>query len=180
LIWLLDNSPSGIRATASPGVADLATWDYAGSGDFNRDGQLDVIWRNRISGRVLIWHLRNGLLDSTSDLGIVPLNWTLVAVADFDGDQFPDLLWRDNVGNVLLWLMDGTTIRTTVGDPGIDPAWQIQTVGDFDGDGVADILWRHSDGALLAWLFHNGNVNGTLSYGVVDPAWRIQGSAPPQ
>jgi len=180
LIWLLDNSASGIRATASPGVADPASWDFVGTGDFNRDGQLDLVWRNKVSGRVLIWHLRNGLLDATSDLGIVPLNWKLIAVADFDGDQYPDLLWRDNAGNVLLWLMNGTAIRETVGYPGIDLAWQIQTVGDFDGDGVADILWRHGDGSLLAWLLDHGQIKGTLSYGQVDPAWRIQGAAPPQ
>jgi glucose/arabinose dehydrogenase len=180
LIWLLNNSASGIRATASPGVADPATWDYAGSGDFNRDGQLDILWRNKVSGHVLIWHLRNGVIDSTSDLGGAALNWKLVAVGDFDGDQFPDLLWRDNAGNVLLWLMDGDTLRETVGYPGIDLAWQIQTVGDFDGDGVADILWRHSNGTLLAWLLDHGNIKGTLSYGLVDPAWRIQGAAPPQ
>jgi hypothetical protein len=180
VIWFLNNSASGIRTTASPGIADPAFWDYEGSGDFNRDGQLDIIWRNKVSGRMLIWHLRNGVIDSTSELGGAALNWKLLAVADFDGDQFPDLLWSDNNGNVLLWLMDGDTLRETVGYPGIDLAWQAQAVGDFDGDGVADILWRHSTGTVLAWLLDHGHVKGTLLYGLVDPAWQIQGSVPPQ
>ena len=176
LIWLLDNSVSGRRGTASPGIADPQTWDFIGTGDFDRDGQLDIVWRNKLNGSVLVWHLRNGALISTSQLGSTPLNWKLVAVADFDGDQYPDLLWRDDVGNVLLWLMDGTTLRSTVGYPGIDLGWQIQAVGDFDGDGIADILWRHSDGTALAWLLDHGNVKRTLFYGAVDPAWRIQGA----
>ena len=176
LIWLLDNSVSGRRGTASPGIADPQTWDFIGTGDFDRDGQLDIVWRNKLNGSVLVWHLRNGALISTSQLGSTPLNWKLVAVADFDGDQYPDLLWRDDIGNVLLWLMDGTTLRSTVGYPGIDLGWQIQAVGDFDGDGIADILWRHSDGTALAWLLDHGNVKRTLFYGAVDPAWRIQGA----
>jgi len=180
LIWLLDSSVSGIRATASPGIADPQTWDFIGTGDFNRDGQLDLVWRNKVTGDVLIWYLRNGVLLSTAALGAVPLNWKLVAVGDFDGDQSPDLLWRDDAGNVLLWLMDGTTLRTTVSYPGIDLAWQIQTVGDFDGDGVADILWRYSNGTALAWLLDHGNVKRTVLYGVVDPLWRVQGAAPRQ
>jgi len=87
---------------------------------------------------------------------------------------------RDDAGNVLLWLMDGTALRTTVSYPGIDLGWQIQTVGDFDGDGVADILWRYSDGTALAWLLDHGNVKRTVLYGVVDPLWRVQGTAPRQ
>ena len=89
LIWLLNNGTRGIRATASPGVADPATWDYAGSGGFNGEGQLDFVWRNNVSGRLLIWHVRIGLIDSTSELGGAASNWTLIAVADLTATSFP-------------------------------------------------------------------------------------------
>ncbi|MEO8738416.1 MAG: PQQ-dependent sugar dehydrogenase [Casimicrobiaceae bacterium] len=181
LIWMLDNSSSGIRETRTPGVADPAQWDFIGAADINRDGYRDIIWRNKATGRVLVWYMRGGNYNSTGDLGVAGLDWTLVAIADFDGDQSPDLLWRRINGDVLVWLMDGATIRQTVGYGAIAGAWQIQSVGDVDGDGVADLLWRRADGTLLAWVLdHNAAVSRVITYGAVDTHWHIQGAVPTQ
>ncbi len=181
LIWLLDNSGSGIRATAAPGAADPAQWDFVAAADINRDGQRDLIWRNKATGRVLVWYMRNGVIESSGELGTAGLDWTLVAIADFNGDQSPDLLWRRTNGDVLVWLMNGATIQQTVDYGAIAGVWQIQSAGDVDGDGVADILWRHADGTLLAWVLdHNAAFSRAISYGVVDTHWHVQGAAPGQ
>jgi hypothetical protein len=71
---------------------------------------------------------------------------------DFNGDGKADILWRDSTGQVRIWLMDGTTVRTAAipASPPLD--WTIQGVGDFDGDDKADILWRDSGGQVGIWL----------------------------
>ena len=125
--------------------------------------------------------MRNGVTESTGELGRAGLDWTLVAIADFNGDQSPDLLWRRSNGDVLVWLMNGETLVGTVGYGTIAGVWQIQSAGDIDGDGVADILWRHADGTLVAWILdHNAAVSRSISYGVVDTHWHVQSAAPAQ
>jgi hypothetical protein len=39
---------------------------------------------------------------------VVPLNWVLAGMGDFDGNGSTDILWRDNnTGTVAIWLLDG-------------------------------------------------------------------------
>lgn len=40
---------------ASPGDSD---WVPMTTGDFNGDGETDVIWRNATSGRVIVWYMK--------------------------------------------------------------------------------------------------------------------------
>ena len=72
--------------------------------------------------------------------------WSIVAVADFNGDGKADLLWRNNTtGANTLWHMDGGNQAATVALERIaDTKWKVVGTGDYDGDGKADILWRNS------------------------------------
>ncbi len=36
--------------------------------------------------------------------------WTIAGTGDFNGDRRLDILWRDNTGDVSIWLMEGTTV----------------------------------------------------------------------
>ena len=42
-----------------------------------------------------------------ADLGAVPTTWTIVGVADFNGDGRADILWRNTNGDTYLYLSTG-------------------------------------------------------------------------
>ena len=113
-------------------------------------------------------------LASTATLPIsAGLDWTLVHVADFDGDLKADLLWRHTSGKVGLWRLDGATILSTAVIGNVPVDWTIVGVGNFDGLSGLDILWRHTTGEVAVWLMDGTAIlnMGTLGTGTVD--WNL-------
>jgi len=112
-VWLMDGRTVRAARELTPNrIADPA-WEVAGLGDFNGDGQNDLIWRHRDAGYVLAW-LMNGLTQVT-DVWVRPSviadpDWRIAAVIDADGDNQPDLVWHHAAtGLAILWYMDGVT-----------------------------------------------------------------------
>jgi hypothetical protein len=60
-------------------VADL-NWDIGGTGDFDSDGQTDILWRNGATGENAVW-LMNGtnLTQGVLTTPVADLNWQIVA-----------------------------------------------------------------------------------------------------
>jgi hypothetical protein len=180
-LWLLDGT------TVLPGSGPLPTlkdldWMVAGTGDFDGDGNGDVLWRHLGDGRNSMW-----LLDGTTILpgtGPVPTlanrRWSVAATGDFDDDGRSDILWHHlGNGRNSMWLMDGTTILPGSGAlPVVDETgWVIAGAADFDGDGYSDVLWRDVEtGDNLIW-FMDGTLGApaagwTTSVGT---AWTVAG-----
>src|SRR5204863_9934497 len=89
-------------------------WQLAGVGDFNGDGNTDLVWRATANGAMEVWYQNGTAYLGYASLPTVPLNMTLAAVADFTGDGKPDLVWQNTrTGAAELWTMDGVT-RTAV------------------------------------------------------------------
>ncbi|UHQ20220.1 VCBS repeat-containing protein [Lysobacter sp. KIS68-7] len=151
-------------------VGDLR-WNVAGIGDFDGDGNADLLWRNFGTGRNAIWPAA----DSARSIAMTPvpdLAWKVAAIADFNGDGRADIFWRNaSSGMNVIWESgNGATPRAAVRVP--DQAWQIASVGDFDGDGKSDLLWRNQrTGANVLWKAANAGTPQTLP-GVTNPAWR--------
>jgi hypothetical protein len=84
---------------------------------------------------------------------------------DFNGDGWPDLVWRNTAtGANRLWIMDGgVNVTSTVALPTVaDLTWTIAGVGDFNGDGYQDLLWRNtSSGANVIWLMNGTTYTNT-------------------
>jgi hypothetical protein len=54
--------------------------------------------------------------------------WKVRAVADYNNDQRPDLLFQDpSTGALYLWLMNGLTLGYNgyLSSPAVNPAWQV-------------------------------------------------------
>jgi hypothetical protein len=112
-------------------------------------------------------------------------NWSIVGIADFNGDSNPDLLWRDiSTGRTTIWYMTGPTWNGGYADvePTLsDPNWSIVGIADFNRDGSQDLLWRNSStGRTTIWYMTGPTWNG--GYADVEPtlsdqSWSIIGIA---
>ena len=128
------------------------------AGDFNGDGNGDVLWYRPGTGADYIWSFNdnNGY---ESKAFTVNGDYTPIP-GDFDGSGTTDILWyRPGVGADFIWSFnsDGSydskafTVNGTY----------TPVTGDFDGSGTTDILWyRPGIGADFLWSF---NQNGTYN-----------------
>jgi hypothetical protein len=102
-------------------------------------------------------------------------------IANFDGLNGADILWRNlATGRLTVWLMNGK-VRTSSGSPGILASeWKIEELDDFDNDGKTDILFYNATtGQVVIWLMDGVAVKagGTGSPGTLpDLNWKIQGT----
>jgi hypothetical protein len=186
-VWFMDGTTfvSG-TSTNPPELSDLA-WRVRGTGDFNGDGRVDILWRHEGSGQLAVWfmdgvNLTSGALIDTSDLP--DLGWRARGTGDFDADGQADILWQhDGSGQVAVWFMDGVKRKggtlTTPPDAG-DPSWVVSGTGDFSGDGRVDILWRHRhSGQVVVWYMDGTTMtNGTFTTppAVDDLRWKLVGT----
>ncbi len=97
---------------------------------------------------------------------------------DFNGDQIPDILWRNAVtGQVNLWLMKADGDHA--GDKPLreNPDWTIAGTHDFNRDGIADILWRSTDtGQVVLWFMKNDGTRLGYKRLRTDLDWTVAGS----
>jgi uncharacterized membrane protein len=178
--WLLDGTGVIANPDLSWQVAASTGWQAKGVGDFNSDGNADVLWYHPATGRVNTW-----LLDGTSVIANPDFSWTVLGstgwqlkgTGDFNSDGHTDLLWHHpGSGRVNTWLLDGTSVVanpdfswTVLGSTG----WQLKGTGDFNGDGHTDLLWHHpGSGRVNTWL-----LDGTSVIANPDFAWNVPGAS---
>ncbi len=163
-------------------VADQ-NWKVVGLGDFDGDGQADILWRNASSGQNYIYFMDGTTIKPSEGYirTVADQNWQVAGVGDFDGDGKADILWRNSTtGENYLYPMDGLTILGTEGylRTVADTTWQIAGVGDFDGDGKADVLWRNaSTGENYLYPMDGTTIKPSEGYlrTVPDLNWKIAG-----
>jgi hypothetical protein len=51
-------------------------WTIAKVGDFEGDGEADLLWRETTSGAVALWFMNGGPLPAPAGLGRIPTAWT--------------------------------------------------------------------------------------------------------
>lgn len=97
-----------------------------------------------------------------------------LVIADFNGDGFDDVLFRNTAeGFVGWWYLDGTQVGTAnpkiingfgVPDPG--PGFELLGAGKFDDDEFADVLWRETaTGNVILWLMENLAIRDSVNLG---------------
>ena len=114
---------------------------------------------------------------------MVETAWKIKAVADFNQDGSPDLVWQHETnGAIAIWFMNGPTLLRGVPlGPGevLDLGWKIVGSGDFNRDGWQDLVWQHQgDGRISVWTMRGAAlVEGDLiSPGqIFDLDWKIRG-----
>jgi FG-GAP repeat len=108
----------GGPAGSNPGPS----WKAVGTGDFNQDGNADILWQNTSTGQVSIWEM-----DGTTKVGGGPVanpgtSWHAI------GAGGSDILWQNTSGQTSIWEMDGTT-RIGGGPTGPNPGPSWHAIG---------------------------------------------------
>ena len=190
----LQNGATAISGSGA--VQQLSSaWQVAGVGDFNGDGKSDLLYRNSSTGQTYI-DIMNGAQVNSSASGLTSmqqtnLNWSVAAVADFNGDGETDVLWRYNNasnasdplnGALYEWQMNGTTV-TNSGLLSVEPGsanWQVAGTGDFNGNGDADILLRYQNlgnaADPLNGMTYIDFMNGTTVTSGAPTQWQVNNS----
>jgi hypothetical protein len=93
---------------------------------------------------------------------------------DFNGDGKSDIVWRDNVGDVSIWLMNGAAVSSAAGLGNVPIAtWSIVSQRDFNGDGKSDLLWRDTSGDTAIWFMNGTAVASSASLGNIPSNWTV-------
>ncbi len=92
-------------------------WKLVGAGDFNRDGNMDLVWWNSSTSQVYLHLLDAAYAKITVDAGKgasgvcftadITQPWAPVAIGDYNGDGYADILWRNTAtGQIFMQFMD--------------------------------------------------------------------------
>jgi hypothetical protein len=182
-VWFMNGTTLQTSVLLSPSQISDTNWAIVATGDFNQDGQPDILWRHT-DGSLSAWLMNRTSLARAVYLTprrVTDPNWRIVGTGDFNRDGKVDILWQHSTGWLSVWYMNGTTLSNAVYlSPSCvsDTNWKVVAVGDFNHDGQADLLWRHSDGSLSVWLMDGVKLRQPVYLKpprVADPNWVIVG-----
>lgn len=114
-------------ATPNPDHAVDGNWKVVAALDADGDGDVDLLWYNVSSGKIVFWWLDAAFQRVTGTFAEPPnagdANWAVVAAADFGRGPFvslptvsrtADLLWRNaNSNRLVVWHMNRSGQRTS-------------------------------------------------------------------
>ncbi|WNG35563.1 VCBS repeat-containing protein [Archangium violaceum] len=182
-VWhLQDANVLGATDLAMP--SGSSEWAVRGSGDFNRDGSLDLLWYNPNTRQVSVWYL-----DGTTVLGSadVPMpgassEWQVRGSGDFNRDGYSDVIWYNpGTRQVSVWHLRNNNVYgvTDIATPSGSSEWDVRGVGDFNRDGDPDLLWYNPNTRQVSvWYLDSTTVIGSSDVPMLGASseWQVRGS----
>ncbi len=109
----------------NPGQAAHANWEIVGTVDLDRDGNVDFLWYNASSGKLVYWLMDAALVrrvgNFTNPANAGDANWKVLATGDYGigpgagaRADTADVVWRNALsGRLVIWYLDGAGNRTS-------------------------------------------------------------------
>jgi FG-GAP-like repeat len=178
--WWLMNANGTIGSVSMVLTIPDQNWQIVGTGDCDRDGQLDILWRNQATGQTGWWLMQGNQIRTPALLApIIDSSWQIVGVGDVNHDGNPDIFWRQLQGGLnAYWLMSGTTVLDGIYlSPESNPNLKIVGVGDVNRDSNPDLIWQDQiTGNASLWLLEGTTTLEKYALpGGGDPNWKIAG-----
>jgi hypothetical protein len=172
-------------------VGEPNGWVLVGAADFDGNGVPDLVWEYMPTGQVTVQYY--GGPGGATFLGWNWLNetgnpgWTVVAVADMNGDGVPDLIWEKNATNqVTVNYYGGPGGATLTGwnwlnSAGEPAGWHVVAAADFDGNGTPDLVWQYTPTRQVTVHYYGGTGGATYQgwnwlNSVGDAGWTVVGA----
>jgi uncharacterized delta-60 repeat protein len=130
-VWMWGMNGTALKTAVLIGTSPAGDdWQIVGKGDFKKDGNVDLLWRQGSTGRVWVWTMSGTTLVGSVYVGASPAgnDWQIRDVGDFDHSGYLSLVWRQSsTGQVWTWSLKGTTIRGAhlIGTSPAGDDWQI-------------------------------------------------------
>jgi VCBS repeat protein len=174
--WVVNDGSGSFNLSAA--ATTTITIGASVRNDFDADNKSDLLLQNNpfFGTPDVRVELLNGFTVAASGTTTTPVGWHVVASGDFNHDNKADILLQNNDGLPQIWLVNGTSVTSTVALTNPGPSWHVIATGDFDSDGNADILWQNDDGRPAIWLM-NGTSLASFA-GFVNPgtSWHVIGA----
>jgi hypothetical protein len=83
-----------------------------------------------------------------------------VGDGDFDGNGSNDILFRNDNGDLAIWLLNssGQLLGAPAAVTNAGSQYHVEGTGDLNGDGRADIIFRDANGTLVEWLMNGASI----------------------
>jgi hypothetical protein len=157
-------------------------WHIVGAGDFNGDEVPDLVWQNDTTDQVNV-----NYFGGTGGASLIGWNvlyspgfangWRAAAIADFNGDGVPDVLWQNTTtAQVNVNYFGGSGGASLTGfnvlySPGFATGWHIIGALDMDNNGTPDVLWENDTTGQVNVNYFGGPGGATLiGFNVLYPA----------
>ncbi len=166
-------------------------WKVVATGDFNRDGNIDIVWQNESTRQVTVWYLGRDATGAPVRIGWNFLSssgvpgWHVVGAADFNADGSPDIVWQnDNTRQVTVWYLGGAQGNVFLGWTSLTAGvagWRVAAVNDFNADRRPDLVWQNdSTRQVTVWYMGGANGDAFLGWSYLTssgvPGWSVIGA----
>ena len=150
-------------------------YEVSDTGDFNFDGNPDIVLRNERNNRTVIWLTVGGQFAAAYNGPTLPANYYLAAVDDFNDDGEEDYLIANSYsGRTVVWTLNAGVFNNAFYGPRLPSGWEVAGAVDINIDGNPDfVIYQKSTGRTAFWLWNGQRVTSTLRGPTVPAGYRL-------
>jgi FG-GAP-like repeat len=181
--WYMDAQGQIAQSALIQSVEDK-NWKIVGVGDQDRDGQVDILWRNLATGDNIWWLMQGTTIKAGKAItSLAPANndWEIKGLGDVNQDGQIDIFWSNRTTRQMVWwVMDGVNNSSSSFAIEADASGAIAIgTADFNADASPDIVLRNRQtGANTLLLMDRATVLDRYTIAPVDANWDIAGLVP--